>query len=126
MTDSAFLLQALETLFDCRKPAAKRVIRDVDEHSLPAVLRKHVRDAVAHRAGAHDGHFAHPASQVRGCLTRAPITASVPAISTSVVTIPPSGPNAPPSTQGWRPGVYSTTGTLNARPLTGADRKSVV
>src|SRR6266550_1768733 len=114
MTDDALLLQALETLFDCRKPAGERVIRDIDEHSLPAVLREHMRDTVAHRSGTHHRDPAHPASQMRGCFQRAPITASVPANSTSVVTMPASGPNGPPSTQGWRPGVYSTTGTWNS------------
>src|SRR6266550_3837389 len=114
MTDDAFLLHALETLFDCRKPAGERVIRDIDEHSLPAVLREHMRDTVAHRSGTHHRDPAHPASQMRGCFQRAPITASVPANSTSVVTMPASGPNGPPSTQGWRPGVYSTTGTWNS------------
>src|SRR6266550_3459657 len=114
MTDNALLLQALETLFDCRKPAGERVIRDIDERRVPAMLRKDVRNAVPHRSGAHHGDLAHPASQVRGCFQRAPITASVPANSTIVVTMPASGPNGPPSTQGWWPGVYSTTGTWNS------------
>src|SRR6266550_8324508 len=114
MTDYAFLLQALEILLYRRKPAGERFIRDVDEHSLPAVLREHMRDAVPHRSGTHDRDPAHPASQVRGCFQRAPITASVPANRTIVVTMPASGPNGPPSTQGWWPGVYSTTGTWNS------------
>src|SRR6266487_6911561 len=111
MTDNAFLLQALQILLYRRKPAGERVIRHINQRRIPAMLRKYVRDPVPHRPGAHHGHTTHPASQVRGCFQRAPITASVPANSTIVVTMPPSGPNGPPSTHAWYPGVYSTAGT---------------
>src|SRR5258706_376838 len=114
MTDDAFLLQAFHVLPDRREPAGERCLRDVDQRDVPAVLRKHVRDPVAHRSGTHDGDPTHPASQVRGCFQRAPITTSVPANNTIVVTMPASGPNGPPSTQGWGPGVYSTAGTWNS------------
>src|SRR5882762_1281592 len=114
MADGAFLLQAFEILLDRRNSAAEGILRDVDQRDVPPVLRKHVRDAVPHRSGTHDRDPAHPASQVRGCFQRAPITASVPANSTIVVTMPASGPNGPPSTQGWWPGVYSTAGTWNS------------
>src|SRR6266446_1503651 len=114
---------ALEILFDRRHAAGERVLGHIDQRRVPPMLREDVGDAISHRSRTHDGDLAHPASHVRGCFQRAPITASVPAISTSVVTIPPSGPNAPPSTHACRPGVYSTTGTLNARPLTGASNR---
>ena len=104
MTDNALLLQALQILLYRRKPAGESVIRDIDQHRIPAMLREHVRDPVPHRPGAHHGHLAHPASHVRGCFQRAPITASVPAMRTIVATMPPSGPNGPPSTHAWRPG----------------------
>src|SRR5258706_506138 len=111
MADGAFLLQAFETLLDRRNSAAEGIRRDVDHRDVPALLREDVRDPVAHRSGTHYGDPAHPASQVRGCFQRAPITASVPANSTIVVTMPASGPNGPPSTHAWYPGVYSTAGT---------------
>src|SRR5882762_3619145 len=110
----ALVHQAFHVLPDRREPAGESCLRNVDQRDVPPVLRKHVRDAVAHRSGTHDGDLAHPASQVRGCFQRAPITASVPANSTIVVTMPASGPNGPPSTQGWWPGVYSTAGTWNS------------
>src|SRR5206468_2399781 len=109
--DHAFRRLFLGVLLDRRKPALHRIFGDVDQHRLPSMLGKHVRDPVAHRAGAYDGGLAHPASHVRGCFQRAPITASVPAMRTIVETMPPSGPNGPPSTHAWRPGVYSTAGT---------------
>src|SRR6266487_4194208 len=111
MADGAFPFHALQILLYRRKPAGERGIRHIDQRRPPAMLRKHVRDPVPHRPGAHHSHATHPASQVRGCFQRAPITASVPATSTIVVTMPPSGPNGPPSTHAWRPGVYSTAGT---------------
>src|SRR6266478_5755311 len=123
MTDNALLLQAFQILPDRRQPAGQCLFRYVDKRGIPAMLRKHVGDAIAHRPGADHGHFAHPASQVRGCFQRAPITASVPAISTIVATMPPSGPNGPPSTHAWRPGEYSTAGTWKALPLTGASNR---
>src|SRR5258706_82448 len=123
MTDNALLLQAFQILPDRRQPAGQCLFRYVDKRGIPAMLRKHVGDSVAHRAGADHGHFAHPASQARGCFQRAPMTASVPAISTIVATMPPSGPNGPPSTHAWRPGGDSTAGGGKGLPPTGAANK---
>src|SRR5207247_4454525 len=111
-------------LLDRRHAAAERIGGDIDQHRLPPVLRKHVRDAVAHRPRSHHRDATHPASHVRGWVNLVPITASVPAISTIVATIPPSGPNAPPSTHACAPGAYSPAGTWNRSPLTGASNRS--
>src|SRR5206468_9416516 len=94
--------------------------RDVDQRGVPAVLREHVGDAVAHRAGAHHGDPTHAASSGVRAVRLQATSAAVPASMTSVLTIPPSGPNAPPSIQPWLPGRYSNAGSGNTYPLTGA------
>src|ERR1044072_5618597 len=125
----ALLDLALQILLDRLESAAERILGDVDQHRIPSVLREDVRDAVAHRTGAHHGDFAHAAtawvSGVR-CLVNTFLLVnrnSVPAVSATVATTPPSGPNVPPSIQRCRPGVYSTTGTWNMYPETGASNR---
>src|ERR1041385_2667542 len=125
----ALLDLALQILLDRLESAAERILGDVDQHRIPSVLREHVRDAVAHRTGAHHGDFAHAArAWVSGvwCLVNTFLLVnrnSVPATSAIVATTPPSGPNAPPSTQACDPGAYSTTGVRNRKPLTGASKR---
>src|SRR5205807_4924737 len=96
--------------------------RHVDQRRVPAVLGKHVRDAVPHRPRPHHGHPAHDAVSRtrRGARARHATRAALPASITSVLTTPPSGPNAPPSIHACAPGRYANAGSGNAYPLTGA------
>ena len=65
MADGAFFLQAFQILLDRPQPAGESVVRDIDEYRVPAVLRKHVRDAVAHRTRANHRHLARLAHAAR-------------------------------------------------------------
>src|SRR5690349_3038413 len=126
--DRSLLDLPLEVRPDLGQHAFEQSGRDVDQGGVPAVLREHVRDAVAHRPGAH---YRDPAHATTGsAAARAPprrlqaMSATLPATMTSVDTMPPSGPNAPPSIQPCGPGRYAKAGSGNAYPLTGAANTS--
>src|SRR6267142_6104 len=54
--------QASNVCLDNLQPAGEHIVRDIDHRDAPPMLREDVRDAIAHRPGAHHGHFAHAAT----------------------------------------------------------------
>src|SRR6266566_7066897 len=114
----SLLHQASNVCLNRLERAGKRIGGDIDQRHVPALLREDVRNPVPHRAGADDGDCAHAATTCSltadGGRLKAFCRVSKkmePASSAIVATMPPSGPNAPPSTHTCAPGVYSTTGT---------------
>src|SRR6266566_2756243 len=110
--------QASNVCLNRLERAGERIGGDIDQRDVPALLREHVRDAVAHRSSADDSDTTHAATTcsptVDGGRLKACCRVSKkmdPESSAIVATMPPSGPKAPPSTHACAPGVYSTTGT---------------
>src|SRR5204862_1999892 len=113
--------QLLDVRRDRLQPTIQCGLRGINQRNPPAMLRKHVRDAVAHRPRPDDGDFTHAATGPKASLRVN--KNSDPPSSAMVATMPPSGPKAPPSTQRCAPAVYSTTGTWKTKPETGASKR---
>src|SRR5262249_7737860 len=64
------LRHAVEILADRAQRALHELRLRVDERHVEAARREHLRDAVAHRAAAHDGDLLHVGADGRGRLRR--------------------------------------------------------
>src|SRR6266581_8770846 len=97
--------QASNVCLNRLERAGERIGGDIDQRDVPALLREHVRDAVAHRSSADDSDTTHAATTCSPTADGGRLKACCrvskkmdPESSAIVATMPPSGPKAPPST----------------------------